>query len=596
MSECVYEKRRRWNGGHKLNLDAAERFLSKLHIRHRDTHRRTPFVFNFNQQIIHRFAREQQEKGLPIRIIVDKSRRVGVSSWTEGILFCHCLSLPGAHALVAAHKFDSSKALFDVPRYLLDDLAFLNLRPVQRSITFPHGMEPSKLEVITAGKETTGRGYTLSALHLSECSQYKNPDVFSSILPALSNHKDTINIIESTPNGTEGDGEAFYEMWMDAIEGRSEYKAVFLSWTDDPACVADPEFMKGDPLDEEEKELLGANVGMPQLAWRRLKIASPECGGMVEIFHQEYAWNWKQSFIVSGMPAFEMEEIRWAKKNIRKPKWQGYIVETRDGSLSLRKKSDGDLRIWEDPIPGHYYYIGMDAARGEEGRDFSAMCGFDGTTGHQVFSYNGYVVQEILACWSNSLGRHYNKAMINGDLTGGYGTTALYVLRDLLHYSNLYRWKGKDDKIIGGAAYKSLWLDITSHIRTMLFEIFRASLREGSGTDGEFGITLYDDMLATQVERCTRKETFRIDVSKGHDDLLFAAMIADLSMHQWAPPRNINRSRNRDDEIEEQALNKMRARGDTILDDASLMLQKHHKKISNYRPDRQEDFDPVGLS
>ena len=585
-----------------MELNAAERFLARFAIRDRDSHKRVPFVLNFNQKKIHTVARKQQEKGKPVRIVVDKSRRVGVSSWAEGLLFAHCCWLPGAHALIAAHEFKSSKALFSIPKGFAKQAHFLNLRDVEREITFPHQDAESLLQIITAGKDTSGRGFTLSALHLSEAAHYKSAEPFTSIIPAVSTHKDTIIIIESTPNGMDGDGETFYEMWLDAVERRSEYEAVFLSWVDDPACVADPAIAKNAPVDKEEKELLQRGITKGQLAWRRLKIASPECGGMLELFHQEFPTTWEESFITSGFPAFEEVERQWAAHNVKEPKWQGFIDQTDDGSMKLREHARGDLCIWEDPIPGHFYYVGADAARGDDekdARDFAANVGFDGNTGRQVFRYAGHVVPEVHGCYLNSLGRHYNRAMLNGELTGGYGYGTLYVVRDLLKYPNLYRWKGKDDKVGTWASGRNaVWYETTQHTRTMLFEMFRAALREGAGTNGEYGITLYDDLLAAQVRMCTRKETGRVDVKKGHDDILFGAMLANVSMRQWAPPRNMNTAKSQESEENDEVRSKMGARGEQIQDDAQLALQNHFKKIMGKveRYPNDEEFDEVGVS
>ncbi len=582
-----------------MNLDAAERFLSKLPIRDRDSHARVPFNFKFNQKKLHIKAAEQVAAGKPIRLIVDKARRVTCSSWTEGLLFCHNIALPGSQSLIVGHEYKTSKALFQVPKTFVEGVPFLNIRSVEREMRFPFpGKTDSLMQILTAGKDTSGRGFTLSGLHLSEVAHYISPDALVSLMPALSNHKDTIGVIESTPNGKEGDGEQFYTMWMDAIENRSEYEPVFLTWTDDPACLADPELAKDAPRDDDEKELIKMGLNKSQLAWRRLRIASPECGGMVEIFNQEYPVTWQESFIASGMPAFEKEEMNWARKNIKKPIFQGFIVKREDGTMELRNHPKGTLRIWEKPIPGHYYYLGLDAARGEEGRDFSAIVGIDGTTGHQVFTYADYCIPETLGCFANSLGRHYNKAMVNGDLTGGYGSGSLHVMRDKLRYPNMYRWKGKDDKSQAGTAGKSLWMDISSHIRSMMFEMLRIALREASATDGDFGITIYDELLVNQIESCTRKESWRIDVRKGHDDILFGILIANIAMVQWAPPRPGNRSRSMRQEEDDSVRASIAKRGDVILDDANTMLRRHHAKISNLidHPPRAEDEEIISVS
>ncbi|MDA4120331.1 MAG: hypothetical protein OK436_07060, partial [Thaumarchaeota archaeon] len=324
-----------------------------------------------------------------------------------------------------AHEFKTSKELFRVPKDFIPAVPFLHIRAVEREISFPHPGGNSIMQIITAGKDTSGRGFTLSALHCSEAAHYISADAFISLLPALSNHKNTIGVIESTPNGTEGEGEAFCDMYWEAFHGRSEWRAVFLSWTDDPSCVAPAELAKDAPIDDEEKDLLKRGFSKAQLAWRRLKINSPECKGSVEIFHQEYPTTAEESFIASGMPAFADEEKRWAKKNIRPPKATGFLDRVMDGSYRFTPHPQGDLRVWEDPIPGHYYYIGVDAARGVEGRDFSVAVGLDGSTGHQVFTHSGYTMPEVLAAYSNTLGRRYNKAMINPEITGGYGYTVM---------------------------------------------------------------------------------------------------------------------------------------------------------------------------
>jgi hypothetical protein len=482
----------------------------------------------------------------------------------------------------------------------------MNLREVEREITFPHSEAESIMQIVTAGKDTSGRGFTLSALHLSECAHYKGSgEIFTSVVPAVSNHKDTIIIIESTPNGMDGDGENFYQLWMDAVEGRSEYDWVFLSWTDDPACVADPIIMENATLDKEEKELR-KHLGLTdaQLAWRRLKIASPECGGLVELFHQEFPTNWEESFITSGFPAFSEVERNWATKHTCAPKWKGFIERTTDGTLSLREHAKGELWIWGDPEPGHYYYIGADAARGDDEkdqRDFAANVGFDGDTGRQVFRFAGHVVPEVHGCYLNSLGRHYNRAMLNGELTGGYGYGTLYTIRDILKYPNLYRWKGKDDKLGGWANGRSAaWFETTMHTRTMLFEMMRASLREAAGTAGEYGLTIFDEVLAAQIRMCTRKETGRVDVKKGHDDVLFGAMLANIALRQWAPPRTRNPALSHDAEEDEEVRDKLRMRGDQILDDASQSLINHHKKVTGLinrgAGSTEDDEELIGVS
>jgi hypothetical protein len=563
-----------------MNLDAVEKFVNGLPVKDRDSHLSVPFIFKFNQKKLHLAAQKQIDAGKPIRLVIDKARRVTASSWTEALLFCHAICLPGSHSLIVAHEFKTSKELFRVPKDFIPAVPFLNIKQIERQLTFPRPSgQDSLIQIITAGKDTSGRGFTLSALHASECAHWVSPDAFISLLPALSGHKETIGVIESTPNGSEGDGEVFHDMYWDAAEGKSEWEAVFLSWTDDPACVAPEEFAKDAPADEEEKELLARGFSKAQLAWRRLKISSPECGGNIDTFHQEYPTTAEESFIASGRPAFTGEEVRWAKKNVRPPKARGFLEKSLEGEFKFREHYKGDLHIWEDPRPGDYYYAGMDAARGIEGRDFSAMVVWNGNTGHQVARYSAYCIPELFATYGASIGRHYNRAMLNPELTGGYGYTVLSMLRDGLKYPNIYFWKGKDDKIAGSKSRMTFGFETTGHMRTVLFEQLRVGLREGSGTAGDYGITIFDDALASQIERCTIKDV-RPEVEEGHDDILFGAMLGNIAMRQYAPPRSPNPVRPQADEDMADAIRQIRGRGDTVQYEPEAAMRRHFEMIS----------------
>lgn len=573
-----------------MDLAAAENFLNHLPIKDRDSHVSVPFIFKFNQKKLHIAAQKQIDAGRPIRLVVDKARRVTCSSWTEGIMFCHNLSLPGSHSLIVAHEFKTSKELFRVPKDFLSAVPFLNIKAIERQLTFPHSGTEALMQIITAGKDTSGRGFTLSALHASEAAHWVSPDAFMSLLPALSSHKDTIGVIESTPNGSEGEGEMFHDMYWDAAEGKSEWEAVFLSWTDDPACVAPEEFAKGAPADEEERELLARGFSKSQLAWRRLKINSPECSGNIDTFKQEYPTSAEESFIASGRPAFTGEEVRWAKKNVRKPKARGFLDKSIEGEWKFNEHYKGDLWIWEDPIPGHYYYGGMDAARGIEGRDFSAMVVWDGNTGHQVIRYSAYCVPELFAVYGASIGRRYNKAMLNPELTGGYGYTVLSMLRDGLKYPNLYLWKGKDDKTAGSKSRTTYGFETSGHMRTVLFEQLRVALREGSGTDGDFGITIFDEQLASQIERCTIKDV-RPEVEEGHDDILFGGMLGNIARIQYAPPRQLNPCRSKEDEDMADMVRQIRGQGDVVNSEPDAARRKHFAMIQRLidNPPREDE-------
>src|SRR5262249_45127694 len=117
----------------------------------------------------------------------------------------------------------------------------------------------STLTMATAGSVVGGRGLTLTGLHCSEGAYYPGAESFAALLPAVTRGSDGIKIIESTANGTVGQGETFYTYWNAAVEGRNEFCPIFLTHLDDPACRISgsvPEDIGSGDIADYEKEML----------------------------------------------------------------------------------------------------------------------------------------------------------------------------------------------------------------------------------------------------------------------------------------------------------------------------------------------------
>jgi hypothetical protein len=566
-----------------LNPSKVETFLNKLPIRHRETGKNVPFIFNPNQKILNGIAQHLYDKGKPLWLILLKSRRVGGSAWADAYLTCHCVAKESAEALIVAHEYRSSKALFSIPRGLVGGLPFVVPPTTQHKVEFPHKDGLSTLQIATAGTTVSGRGLTLSALHLSEAALYPAAESFTSLINAVSYDPSTILIMESTANGKVGPGETFYQYWKAAVEGRNEFTPVFLSWLDDPGCYRHPKESKGYPADDYEKELIRIIKGRKdhtkvqiegRIAWRRWALET-KCQGISELFDQEYPIEPELAFISTGSPAFDKEERVWAKSTIRKPEFQGHI--TRYGNeIETAPSEDGGWFIWHRPQPGHYYYIGADAARGEElgesGQmrdigDFAAVVIWDGNTGEQVARYSERSSPDKLAEELDKAGRYFNRAMISVELTGNLGLWVQASLRDKYLYSNLYRWRGKDDKIRDAHASRAIGWETTGRTRDLMFSAFRVGLRQQK-------CTIRDQGLYEQMEAATKKEGLRWEVMRGHDDVLIAAMIGWVAVEQWAPPRMLGGAKPLED-IQEQLPLKYQS-------DHIYALRDHINKVMNY--------------
>lgn len=516
-----------------MDLNATYRLFSRLKIRDRDSARMVPFHLNYNQQLAWDKIVHNHKHKRPHKYIILKSRRVGMSSLFDAIGFAHCLALPNANGLILAHKADSSKELFKIPLGLAASLPFRLPAHTQRALTIPHRAGNSKLSIATAGHATSGRGWTLSYLHLSEAAFFPAEAAFPSLLPAVSDDLSSWIVIESTANGTEYEGEAFYKLWLQAVEGDTEWTPIFLTWLDDPSCVRPAETAKDAPIDDEEKFLLEEKKAtLEQIAWRRMKLDSPDCAGRVEVFNQEYPVTWDRAFISSGYPAFDLIELDKARHYIEShPPMLTGRMQIEDGKAKFLHQHSGPLVLWEKPIEKHKYYVGVDAARGEESGDFASFVVWNGTTGEQAARFADHTPPEVMAELVNGIGRYFNNAMVNVEYTGNLGYMVAMRLRDEYKYPNTYRWRGRDDRLDKHASRHVGW-ETTDRTRDMMYGAFRAGLRENE-------IVIKDPALHAQMKRATMRYG-RFQVEKDHDDILFAAMLGWIARVHWPPPLMVN--------------------------------------------------------
>ena len=559
-----------------MDLTRVIDFLAKLPIKHRDTGVMVPFRLFPNQVTAMRALAKQYEEKRKIRAIFLKSRRVTVSSLVDSLLFCDALWRPNRENLIAAHMKDTAEGLFRVPRDLalaLNKQAY-TCRVMSKRIEVRHGTGTSLLDIMTAGTIASGRGLTLSGLHLSEAAQYPGQDSFLSLLPAVSKGEDSSVFVESTAFGKTGIGETFYKFWQAAVGRKNDYVTIFLGWLTDPACLGDEQLAADAPATDLEKELMGKPflATREQIAWMR-SVLEAECQGYEKVFLQEYPHTPSVAFIATGDPAFTAEEINFAESTCAKPMASGHM-EWKGLKPRFIRTQGGTLSLWEEPKDGHKYYIGMDAAVGVESGDFAAISVFDGSTGRQVAQYADKVVPEVVAFLLNCIGHYFNKGLINGELTGNSGREVLRILRDRYHYPNLANWKGKDDKILGSGARRSptLWWEMTSYSRRKLFDCFRIAIRGGMRKD-DFSAIVRDVALWTQMADASLSDWGRWEVERGHDDILVSAMLAVVTYAQNPVPRMSGQKNLIDTGLGEDE--QLREAIPHIVDDATLSLQRH---------------------
>jgi hypothetical protein len=525
-------------------LDRSRTLLSRLPVKSRETHKPTPFTFYPSQVRRYAMMRAQWEKQGYIRIIDLKARRVGFSSQTTGFYWCRGLGFPNQNMKILAHLQASADELFRVPQDLSRGFPGFPLADIQqKKIYFRHRSGDSALSIGTAGTPSAGRGGTLSALLLSEAAKYLDPEIFIAMISSVSKGPGSCIVIESTANGREGPGEAFFEYWEDAVAGRNGYIPNFASWLDDPAFVRPAEEAEDAPVDDLEKELMAPpfNATREQIAWMR-RTKADDCRNIEVKFLEDFPHCPEVAFQVSGQPAFARDELAYAESTVKDPVARGRFERNR-GSASFKfcPDANGPWHIYRFPMDhrgrsdGYKYYGGADAGLGTEEGDFAAICMLCGQTGELAARFAERVPPETLADQMDMAGRWYNNAMMNPELTGNLGRWALIKLRDVFRYPNIYIWKGRDDRKRGKGKSNAYGFEMNQATRRLIIDATRSGLRMGIKKEPG-ALVVNDRALMSQISLCTLQE-WRWEVARGHDDLAVAYFISCLTREQYPPAR-----------------------------------------------------------
>lgn len=291
-----------------------------------------PFTINDAQRHVHNLATKQLIETGKIRILLLKSRQLGMSTLVEGRFFWRVTHRSGVKAFILTHHADATSNLFSMakrfqelaPPFIVPEVGASS----SRELIFP--AIDSGYKVGTAGTEGIGRSETIQYFHGSEIGFWPQAEMHAAgALQAVPDAPGTEVWLESTANGLGG---LFHEMWNDAIKGKSDYLPIFLPWFDDP------EYRRKVPenfsLTREEEEHMGLHgLDLGQMVWRRAKMAELRSDWL---FRQEYPATAEEAFQATGGDTLvNMEDVVRARK-----------CEIRDADLV------GPLIVGVDPADG----------------------------------------------------------------------------------------------------------------------------------------------------------------------------------------------------------------------------------------------------
>lgn len=241
---------------------------------------------NRTQLIILATMMQQAFEEKPVRLVILKARKVGVSTFLQALLFFLCSLHANRLAKTVAHEAGATQEIFDITRLMAESCEDIGSSIGQKGITFTNR---SNYFCRTAGGHGVGAGGTPNYIHLSEMAlwQLKKEQTDYTLTSSVPDtNLDTIIAYESTAKGRE----LFWFKFDNASDPHNPYEPIFIPWYFDEKCQVTVRDKETFEITDEENELIdrareeGIYLSLEALQWRRDKIKTLG----PEIFRQEY--------------------------------------------------------------------------------------------------------------------------------------------------------------------------------------------------------------------------------------------------------------------------------------------------------------------
>lgn len=354
---------------------------------------KTPFnLYPYQKKVLWHFLNDRFN-------IILKFRQAGITE----LISMYCLWLAMFHSnkniVIISIKDRVAKKVLRKIKYMYKNLPdHLRLKVVNgRTGEFGTAtdMEFSNGSLISSvpTTEDAGRSEAVSLLVIDEAAivRWAN-QIWAAAFPTLSTGGSSI--VNSTPYGI---GNWYHSQWVDAVSGGNDFNAIRLRWWMHP-----------------ERDQIWYNQMSQSLGKRR---TAQEIDG---------------DFLTSGHSVFDLQDI----KGIEDMLLEQQVVESR---------FNGQLKLFEQPRKGQYYYIGADVSTGRS-QDYSAFSIMD-RFGEEVGCFKGKISVDKFADLLMEMGRKYNNAVLapeSNDIGLAVTTKIQNSNYPNLYYSSkLLRKKGK---------------------------------------------------------------------------------------------------------------------------------------------------------
>ena len=377
-------------------LPLFHKFISNLRIQSKDdpsdaTGQGTPLVLMGSQERFLQNIAEGLENNQRTFYCL-KSRQLGVTTISLAIDLFFLAMYPGTRGALVVDEDrnrDSFRNILKMYISSFPDGFFGDSFGIKKGGDNRFGLKftnNSQLDFLVAGlkeKESFGDGGGYSLMHSTETGRYGCPSALTSFQQALSEkNPNRLYIYESRAAGPNH----WQDMWRQGAKDFYTIRRFFIGWwsrADQMIPKSDPRWTAYGtlPPDAEERELIAAvssmyghEVTREQLAWYRWRANAEDIS--MDTMRAQQPWTEEEAFVTAGITFFHSRMLIADSERLADPDqgdyFQAYRYEMGDSFFETKieemfedsDQSSWQLRVWEHPVKGAKYVIGMDPAFG----------------------------------------------------------------------------------------------------------------------------------------------------------------------------------------------------------------------------------------
>ena len=475
---------------------------------------RIRFKLNKAQLKVFTICEEMRLAGQPIELIIVKARQWGGSTFCIFYQAWILFEWDSFHSFsVAAHLGSAAETIVKMLRKSMDTYPAWDVgRPEGSSIHFaPAGKAgnswvikddsgasvfEAEIHIGSAENPDSLRGKDIAGVHYSEVGVWpdtpeKRPaSLIADISGGILKRALTMQVLESTAKSSD---DYFHDAYLNAKNGASNHKAVFIGWQDiihDTLKIEDRKKFVEWLLRHKDEDTPGkrwrqagkyywylweSGATLEGINWYRYKEKDyPTRAEMLN----EAPSNDIEAFVAAGNHVFDVYQVEAMRKNCKQPNKVGVLVsnDRRDKgalqNIAFIEQVNGNLKIWEFPDNSspvsNRYLVSVDIGGPNATSDYHSVRVFDRLMMMPDFNGKPNIVAEMhyhcqrdqLAYDAMRLAEWYNHALLviesntyemsdkNRDVGGDGSQYILDVVGEL--YNNLYCRETAPDKIKEG--------------------------------------------------------------------------------------------------------------------------------------------------